>query len=374
LCIFNKAQLFCCPPQHNFIKHSPNLFILTLRELRLAAGKRLLDKAIVPKPLLLNSRTKILFIRYDGKIGDFFVSSFVYRELKRTYPGITLHMVINEKLAPIVKNNPFIDEYFVMKGRSYYEIIQTAKKLKQQQYDILVDLTPGLRNRDLLFIRLAGAAINVGYNKADYAIFNEFITPIKGHTSLLYRQLLEKLGVTNINAAYDIGEDPMAEKSIQAFFTGHNIQKAVAINFFGASRSRNFNEEKALAITKLVMQQYPGYSIILLTFPQVVDFTKRIIAQCSNPQVIHFGDTKSIYDTIAILKRVQLLISPDTAVVHIAGHFNIPMIAFYSDEEVNFTLWRPLTGAPVLRYSENVNNIDMHAFELQLKNMAYNMQ
>lgn len=347
---------------------------MTLREIRLAAGKRVLDKAIVPKPLLLNSRTKILFIRYDGKIGDFFVSSFVYRELKRAYPGITLHMVINEKLVPVVKNNRNIDEYFVMKGRSYYEIIQTAKKLKQQQYDILVDLTPGLRNRDLLFIRLVGAAINVGYNKADYAIFNEFITPVKDHTSRLYQQLLEKLGVTDINAAYDIDEDTTAEKNIQAFFTRHNIQKAVAVNFFGASRSRNFSQENALAITKIVLQHYPAYTVILLTFPQVVAFTKRIIEQCNTPRVTHFEDTKSIYDTVAILKRAKLLISPDTAVVHVAGHFNIPIIAFYSDEEVNFTLWRPLTPATVLRYSENVNNIDMRAFEQQVKIMAHNVQ
>lgn len=346
---------------------------MTLRQLRLAAGKWLLDKTIIPKPLLLNSSTKILFVRYDGKIGDFFVSSFVYRELKRACPGITLHMVINEKLAPVVKNNKFIDKYFVMKGRSYYEIIKTAKKLKKQQYNILVDLTPGLRNRDLLFIRLVGATVNVGYNKADYAIFNEFIAPVKDHTSRLYSRLLEKLGVTNINSAYDIGEDVAAEQNIQAFFTQHNIQKAIAVNFFGASRSRNFMYENALAITKLVLQQYPGYTVILLTFPQVAGFTKRIIDECSNPLLTHFEGTKSIYDTIAILKRVQLLISPDTAVVHIAGHFNIPTIAFYSDDEVNFTLWRPLADTPVLRYSVNVNNIDMHAFKQQLKNMACNV-
>jgi len=347
---------------------------LTLRQLRLAAGKKLLDKAIAPQPLVLSSHTKVLFIRYDGKIGDFFVSSFVYRELKRAYPGITLHMVINEKLLPVVKKNRFIDEYFVMKGRSYYEIIQTAKKLKQQQYDVLIDLTPGLRNRDLLFIRLVAAAINVGYNKAGYAIFNEFLQPVKDHTSRLYRQLLEKLGVTDIDATYDINDDDDAEQKIQAFFTRNNIQKAVALNFFGASRSRNFDESTALAITKLVLQYYPGYAVILLTFPQVAGFTKRIIELCNSPLVTHFEDTKSIYDTIAIIKRAQLLISPDTAVVHIAGHFNVPMIAFYSDEEVNFTLWRPLTNALVLRYSGTVNNIDMPNFKQQLKNMAHNMQ
>ena len=44
---------------------------------------------------------KILFLRYDGKIGDYIVTSWVYREIKRQRPDIQIDVVgisKNEKL------------------------------------------------------------------------------------------------------------------------------------------------------------------------------------------------------------------------------------------------------------------------------------
>jgi|GEM_PF-4222719 len=60
-----------------------------LKQFRLFIGRVILDRKPSKewhRALLPNS--KILFIRHDGKIGDFFVSSFVYREIKKQMPNI----------------------------------------------------------------------------------------------------------------------------------------------------------------------------------------------------------------------------------------------------------------------------------------------
>jgi hypothetical protein len=61
------------------MKHTHKKIKSYLKRIRLSLGKWLLDKA-PSSPKSSNSFTnlKILFIRHDGKIGDYLVSSFVY--------------------------------------------------------------------------------------------------------------------------------------------------------------------------------------------------------------------------------------------------------------------------------------------------------
>lgn len=55
-----------------------------LQKLRILIGKSILDKKTSNKPITSNLKSqKILFLRQDGKIGDYIVSSFIFRELKK---------------------------------------------------------------------------------------------------------------------------------------------------------------------------------------------------------------------------------------------------------------------------------------------------
>ncbi len=62
-----------------------------LRKFRLKAGKLLLDKKSSDN-FSDNMPMSILFLRQDGKIGDYIVSSFAFREIKRFNPMIIRHL------------------------------------------------------------------------------------------------------------------------------------------------------------------------------------------------------------------------------------------------------------------------------------------
>lgn len=67
-----------------------------LQNIRIAIGKQLLDKSVIPltdNPLALCPVRKILFLRKDSKIGDMIVSSFVFREIKKNDPSIKIGIV-----------------------------------------------------------------------------------------------------------------------------------------------------------------------------------------------------------------------------------------------------------------------------------------
>ena len=58
---------------------------------------------------------KILFLRYDGKIGDYIVTSWVYREIKRQRPDIQIDVVGISKNEKLFLNNKSINKFYKLK-------------------------------------------------------------------------------------------------------------------------------------------------------------------------------------------------------------------------------------------------------------------
>lgn len=73
---------------HKTIKAKIQTIVLSL-------GKKMLDKptALNAAPINLQMPDSILFLRQDGKIGDYIVSSFAFREIKKNNPNIKIGVV-----------------------------------------------------------------------------------------------------------------------------------------------------------------------------------------------------------------------------------------------------------------------------------------
>ena len=80
----------------NLIKKVNRIFQNYMREKRLKIGKAIWDKKektnIVKGDNFIkdNNIRSILFLRYDGKIGDMVVNSIMFREIKKVFPNIKI--------------------------------------------------------------------------------------------------------------------------------------------------------------------------------------------------------------------------------------------------------------------------------------------
>ena len=143
----------------------------TLRTLRLKLGKQILDKK-TPLANIAFPPKSILFLRHDGKIGDYIVSSFVFREIKKQSPNTKIGVVCSKKNAYLFEQNPYIDELYFVKTKDIRDYIRCGRELAKERYDVLIDPTVTLRNRDLLFLRTIQAKSYIGYQKENYQLFN----------------------------------------------------------------------------------------------------------------------------------------------------------------------------------------------------------
>ena len=335
----------------NLIKRINRIFQNYMREKRLKIGKYIWDRKekakIVEGDNFLkdNSIKSILFLRYDGKIGDMIVNSLMFREIKKVYPDIRIGVIARGAAIDIIKDNPNVDKiYEYYKDRK--KIKDLALKIKEEKYDLLIDFSEMLRVNQMMLINLCRARINTGLDRKDWELFDLSIESGKDfkwteHITKRYLAYLIKLGLKkeNINISYDIYLKD--EKKYEVFFNEIKESKKLILNPYGASKHKSFNIETLENIITYLKDK--DIAIILTYFGdkyKELEFLEKKYKYVYIPKKI-----ESILDTAILIKKSDYVISPDTSIVHIASAFNKKMITVYPPKGgkygVDHLVWAP---------------------------------
>ena len=335
----------------NLIKKINRIFQDYMREKRLKIGRYIWDrkkksKIIEGDNFLKDNNIKsILFLRYDGKIGDMIVNSLIFREIKKVYPDIKIGVVARGAAIDIIRENPNVDKiYEYYKDRK--KIKDLALKIKEEKYDLLIDFSEMLRVNQMMLINLCGARTNIGLDRKDWELFDLSIESGKDfkwteHITNRYLAYLIKLGLKkeNIDISYDIYLKD--EKKYEDFFNEIKENKKIILNPYGASKHKSFNIETLENIINYLKDK--DIAIILTYFGdkyKELEFLEKKYKYVYIPKKI-----ESILDTAILIKKSNYVISPDTSIVHIASAFNKKMIIVYPPKGgkygVDHLVWAP---------------------------------
>ena len=363
----------------NLIKRINRIFQDYMRAKRLKIGKYIWDRKekakIVEGDNFLkdNSIKSILFLRYDGKIGDMIVNSLMFREIKKVYPDIRIGVIARGAAIDIIKDNPNVDKiYKYYKDRK--KIKDLALKIKEEKYDLLIDFSEMLRVNQMMLINLCRARINTGLDRKDWELFDLSIESGKDfkwteHITKRYLAYLIKLGLKkeNIDISYDIYLEN--EKKYEAFFNEIKESKKLILNPYGASKHKSFSIETLENIITYLKDK--DIAIILTYFGdkyKELEFLEKKYKYVYIPKKI-----ESILDTAILIKKGDYVISPDTSIVHIASAFNKKMITVYPPKGgkygVDHLVWAPKSEYNRVIFCKdktgNYDEIDINTFNMQ---------
>ena len=361
----------------NLIKKLNRIFQGYMREKRLKIGKYIWDRKDKVKILEGNGFLEendiksILFLRYDGKIGDMVVNSLMFREIKKVYPNIKIGIVARGAAIDIIKDNPNVDKiYEYYKDRK--KIKDLALKIKEEKYDLLIDFSEMLRVNQMMLINLCGARINIGLDRKDWKLFDLSIESGKDfkwteHITNRYLAYLIKIGLKkeSINISYDIYLKD--EIKYEDFFNEIKESKKLILNPYGASKHKSFNIETLENIITYLKDK--DIAIILVYFGdkyKELEFLEKKYKSVYIPKKI-----ESILNTTILIKKSDYVISPDTSIVHIASAFNKKMITVYPPKGGKYGIDH-LVWAPKSKYNKvifckdktgNYDEIDINTFD-----------
>lgn len=385
------------------IRKSNKLIQDYLKPKRLALGKYILDRKAkkIANEISLEKIKKeekgdmgiieargiksIIFMRYDGKLGDMVVNSFIFREIKKEYPNIKIGLVIKNSTKDILKDNSYIDKFYNYENK-IGKILKLAKEIKKDGYDLLVDFNEVLRVRPMLFIKKCEIPINIGINKENWNLFDySYFHPKeeKRHIQDTYISLLNLLGIKNISKEYDIYIDKLGEKN-SALYIERELKGRdyILFNPYAASKHRSLNFEKILEILSIILEK-SDLEIVLVGTKDRVPELEKVVGNKKNERLHIYSE--NLLDTIAIIKNSKLVITPDTSIVHIASAFKKYQIDFYREDlpgENNVNEWGPNSEFATIILSKtklgigekaDINNFDMVEFQGIFKEKIQNL-
>ncbi|MEJ6456454.1 glycosyltransferase family 9 protein [Fusobacterium nucleatum] len=363
----------------NLIKKINRIFQDYMREKRLKIGKYIWDRKekakIVEGDNFLkdNSIKSILFLRYDGKIGDMIVNSLMFREIKKVYPDIKIGVIARGAAIDIIKDNPNVDKiYEYYKDRK--KIKDLALKIKEEKYDLLIDFSEMLRVNQMMLINLCRARINIGLDRKGWELFDLSIESGKDfkwteHITKRYLAYLIKLGLKkeNIDISYDIYLKD--KKKYEVFFNEIKESKKLILNPYGASKHKSFSIETLENIITYLKDK--DIAIILTYFG---DKYKELESLEKKYKYVYIPKKiESILDTAILIKKGDYVISPDTSIVHIASAFNKKMITVYPPKGgkygVDHLVWAPKSEYNRVIFCKdktgNYDEIDINTFNME---------
>lgn len=339
------------------------------------------DKIEIARENLIekNGIKSILIMRDDGKIGDMVVSSFMYREIKKQYPNIKIGVVTRKGAIDIIKDNCYVDKIYEYKKDNGY-LKTLAYEIAKEKYDLLIDTSTILRERQIMFINKCKCKINLGVNKEEWQLFDVSVPEEQSsHITKRFINILKILGVKEIRSNYDIQiADEALEKVEKKIKEEENIlevseKKRIILNPYTASKHRNFNRKNIEEIIKILLK-YRRNEIYLLGHGENKKEVLEIKEKLKELRVHHI-ELDGIQEVIALIKNSEMVISPDTSIVHIGVGLDKKVIAIYREDIVgnNSVLWGPNSDKAIQIFSrenkdDDINNFDMRELEEVITN------
>jgi ADP-heptose:LPS heptosyltransferase len=308
---------------------------------------------------------KIIFFRYD-RIGDMIISTPVFRELKLNFPNINITVLASEVNKDILSNNPYIDEVFVNYKNNLLGDLKTLLKLRKYFFDVCIEFDHSVIPHAIIRLNIIKPKIIISVEKKGrYGVLGselmmyDFFTKKKqnSHFRDIWLETLSPFGFSPSSNHYDLFcTNSQIEEAIN-YINKFNNKFLIGINLQGAVDGKKINFLELNQICKGLFNFSKDIQIVILSSPINYQETKEKVKRMKLSYLEASYKTKTILDAAALIKQFDLIISPDTSVVHIASTFNIPILSIHENNYESYELFAPTSNLSRTVFSKSKSSL-----------------
>ncbi len=305
------------------------------------------------KRLKLRGDERVLLIRTDH-IGDVLLSLPVVTALKREFPALKVDMLVQPNVAPLLQNHPDLNAVTTCDSEDESDprigILDLRKKLRSNQYDVVIILHPTCREAFLTFISHIPIRIGSGYRAYSF-LFNSRVYEHRKHNlkheSECNLGLLRPLGIDSEKL-----EKPLPEVHLfpQELEEAKAILKELGVDFDrpliimhpgSAGSSLRWSAKRFAELSDLIVEK-ARVQVLVSWGPGEEDLAKYFLRLVSLP-VFSLPKGTDLRSLAGIYKQGTLFIGNSTGPMHLAAAVGLPVIAIFSPIKANSeTRWGPL--------------------------------
>ncbi len=316
------------------------------------AGRRALCKHILSRlqqdPVLARipddvKPSRILLMRWDA-IGDMMVSLPLFRKVRDLFPEAEIGIVVSRRNLPLLKyEDGFTAILYDRRPSVYLRSLILARHFRP---DVIVDTRMHYDSTtSYIYGVVSGAKLRLSASNRDNRLPFSVRVPMpsgKHHYAHLTKILLEGLGKEIDDSELDRKLRLSTEEIgfADSFWreAGLNLwKKAVGVNISAGNPSRVWPAAKTAELCSFILST--GNTPVLFSTP--ADRDQALSISNAVPGVILIPDCSTILHAAALIRGLKAMVTPDTALVHIASSYDVPVLGLFPQREEHMPLWYP---------------------------------
>jgi heptosyltransferase-2 len=281
---------------------------------------------------------KILIIQ-TAFLGDLILTLPLIQVIKKNMPEASVDIVVIPSTAEILNNNPLVRNVikYDKRSSSLVELLKFGGKLKKNKYDILISPHRSVRSAVLSF--LTSSKTSIAFDKSSMNFL--YKQNIKYETGLHEIQrnlkLLEPIGIHEsaiISPQLFVGQDD--EAVIENVLREVNLtgSKFVTIAPGSVWFTKRYPESKFASLCKLLSLE--GIAAILIGGEKDIETGMRITQEVGSELVRDLTGKLTVLQSAEIIRRSSLLITNDSAPLHIGNAVATPVFAVFGSTITGF--------------------------------------
>lgn len=292
--------------------------------------KSLQETAQVYKQAL--SLKRILVIKLSS-LGDIILAIPSLKALKEAFPGGKIAVLVLKKYAPILYGCPYVDETITLENdyKRLKNIRAIAKDLRRRAFDYILDLQNNRASHLISFLTFP--QYSFGYLRKWGFLLTKHIKYIRNLDPLSSQEkILELIGI-RIKEKKLIFWD-IKPGGLEKPLGGE--ENLIGINISASKKwlTKNWPSGHIKSLIELITKNLPPYKVVLLGDSGSKEIAKEI-ESTDNRSIINLCGKTTLQDLPAVIKRLKVFITPDTATLHLAQALNVPTIGLFGPTDPN---------------------------------------
>lgn len=289
------------------------------------------------------------------RIGDLILTTPALAVLKEAFPKARVTLGLMEGCAGLLPAMPYVDEPLIYRAGSLNAGL--LRQLATGRFDVCLDFTGNDRSAFFTALSRAPRRITFGWVKRRWhrsLPFNEFVDSSvrENHTVDHHLDLLRPLGIERRDAPIRLDLPPDAGHAADALLAEAGIGGPFAVVHPGTARAEKYwvparwaavidHIQGELGLPCVITGSRAGYE---------QEHLRAIGAETRTPWR-DFSGKLDLLGLAAIIRRAALLLSMDSAPVHLGAAFGTPQISLFG--ETNPFAWRPRHDRALVLYAGN---------------------
>ena len=314
----------------------------------------------------IKNTKNVLFLRYD-RIGDMVITTPVFRELKLAYPHIKITVLASKVNKEVLNNNPYVDHIITNHKNNFFSDFPSLLKLRQQKFDVCVEFDHSVVPHAIIRLKIINPKKIISIKKDgrygvsgdELSMYDIYIEKLKKrHFRDNWLGVLKPFDIKPKSNGYDLYITDALKKQADNFIKQYHSKLLVGINLEGAVKGKKIRFSELFKICQGLYKNNNKIQILILTAPNSFQRVSLKVIDMDLDYVAISLKTDTIMVAASVISQLDLIITPDTSISHIASAFNKPVVTIHEKNQESYCLFAPTSSLNKTVFSTEVDSLD----------------